>query len=264
MDKLLKADIGGVVTKNFYEVKVLFLPGLTFMMHSLIATVAALTIACIWFAIYFQFIYKNDYEEIEGGRWDKRLADLDPIADAHNENLRIRPDVILVFHHPEYEYADQTTKTTAHEFDRVMVPSQGMAARHLAKAKSIGHAPTPRDKDYLERMTVLQKAAHENPSQSDPVWSYSPCCAGSGNKEETGESGAGTFRDARIALLQDLFHDLYDMGFGLKVFSSCDEDEIFLAIRLRKVEAIRHYLYLQQYSLRINRQIIPKLGIGQP
>lgn len=247
--KVMKTDIPGKVEQEYYTIKAVFLPGLKFMIYSFLATITALLVSIIWFTVYFGCVYQNDYEEIDGGRWTKQMEKLEQVADAHNRDLMIRPDIMIVFHHPEFVYADQESKAPSASFERVVVSA---------------HSPnTPRDPEhaYLSQTSALHSSATETEgrqsSQFSPRYWF-------GNSQDDARGSKATFHQTRVALLQDLYKDLYDMGFGLKVFSSIDEDEIFLGVQLRKAEAIRHYLYLQQYSLRVRRQIIQKLGVGQP
>lgn len=263
LDKVLKTDIAEKVKKEYITVKTIFLPGMKFMFWSFVATIIALVVSIIWFAVYFCFIYENDYEEIDGGRWKKELETMEPVADVHNKNLLIRPDIMIVFHHPENMYSDQESEVTAANFDRVVVSS------HI-------HGRTPRTgsehREYLENVTALRKTKkvphgrsflHSATAQFTQSLAFGGGGGGDGGQSE--DDGIKiSYHQARIALLQDLYRDLYDLGFGLKVFSSIDNDEIFLGIQLRKAEVINHYLYIQQYSLRIKRDLIPKLGIAQP
>lgn len=251
-DKVLKADLPAKLRRNYYQVTSVFLPGAKFIKNSFIATMIALVLSTLWFAIYFGCRYQDDYEEIDGGRWAKNLENLE--AYEEDENLRIKTDVMLVFHHPKFEYPDHAKTVPAGQFDKVMV--HGI------------HSDTSDEAEQEKTLPKLSKLraniAHERGIVQQAIAHHTPRLMGGEDDGGSQSHGEPTYQEVREALLQDVFKDLYDMGFGLKVFSSIDEDEIFVGVSLRKPEAIRHYLYLQQYSLRIKRDVIPKLGIGQP
>lgn len=191
-----------------------FLPGISYSREAPVVSVLFVLLAIVWFAIFFKCIYQNDREEVTSGRWSKHLKS-ENLEAIDEKDLHVRPDIMLVFHHPQHEYQDRESKVSADIFEKVKV-------KKTTKC--------------LPRVDEMVKTAG---------------------------SGTHTLGEARIAFMQDLYQDLYDMGLSVLAFSSCDEDEIFVSVRLNKPEAVHAFLTKNKAPLEINQDLIPKLGIGQ-
>lgn len=81
---------------------------------------------------------------------------------------------------------------------------------------------------------------------------------------EMAEGGDGpTLHDVRVALLQDVYEHLPKHGFEVQVFTSVDDDELFVCASLRSEQAVRHLLSTNQIRLQIQQSVVSELGIGQ-
>jgi hypothetical protein len=218
------------VKEDFERMMSTFLPGWAsaygYAISHSVVTLAFLLVAVLWFTIFFCWIYKTDHEELESSRWSKENGEA-PTTPPGKKHLQIQPDIVLVFHHPEHDYEDHLSNASADSFEQILRPSRDLDGKTRQK--------------YLQRTLDLKKQADAGGSQQAPF-----------------------LGQARIGFLKDVYEALLEMGFNVKVFSSCDQDEILLGIKLSKVEVIRSYLYDQHHLLRLSKELIPKLGIKQP
>lgn len=240
----------GQVADNFHEyynyTMGTFMPGFSVSVHWKSAIFIFLLIVILWFTLFIKFIYQMDREELESDRWSKHLAAASEYLEAIDElDLQVRPDIMLVFHHPQHECKDNSSKVSAGVFEQIIDSSL--------------------DPTNLQRTSELRKVALTNAlaaplSKQDTVFGR---VAQTLSMSMAGTEGP-TFCEARIALMQDLYQGLIEMGLSVQVFSSFDEDKIFFSVKLSKPEVIRAYLEKQNYPLRVNKGLIPKLGISQP
>lgn len=73
-----------------------------------------------------------------------------------------------------------------------------------------------------------------------------------------------TKRDARAALLKDLYVALPSWGFGVSIFSSIDHDELYVCVSLDSPVALDAYLLRGSTPLQLKQDVVAKLGIIQP
>jgi len=70
--------------------------------------------------------------------------------------------------------------------------------------------------------------------------------------------------EVRQAFLQDLYTQLPLWGFDVEIFSSIDDDELYVCISLEDKEALDAYLLRNNTKLQVRKDIVQRLGINQP
>merc|ERR1719195_2266566 len=68
---------------------------------------------------------------------------------------------------------------------------------------------------------------------------------------------------ARQAFLKDMYRNLPQWGFDVTVFSSIDNDELFVCVSLNRKESIDYYLKKNNTPVQLRREIVARLGIRQ-
>jgi len=190
---------------------------------------ATVFVSVIWFSVYFGMIVAPDRSE-SLKHWSKALAKLDR-PDAGT--MHLSPELVLVFHHPSFEYGGAEKEVSAASIDRVMIPQEACPFRR-----------------FVELRSRVQTADHLFSGIGTPTSTTHP--------EE-----AVTYSAVRMAMLQDLFEAFQSWGFTLCVFSSVDDDEIFMCVKLRNVPVIRHYLSQASFPLQLQPDVVKKLKIEQ-
>jgi len=200
-------------------------------------------LAVLWLAFYKVYIYENDRSQ-DTHRWPSEEAlGIKVREDPESIRPMANPDLILVFHHPDHAYADKDNK-----IDKALLETALMTK----KKESV-------DKDGV---AVSEEVAHE----------FQKCMElrkrSDQSKDSVGDDGKAaaemTFREVRIALLQDIFSFLPKEGFDVSAFSSIDGDEIHVCIALHNEETIRHLVRSQGLKLQIQNSVVTDaLNIGQ-
>eukprot|EP00747_Dinoflagellata_sp_TGD_P031056 gnl/TRDRNA2_/TRDRNA2_135040_c1_seq1.p1 gnl/TRDRNA2_/TRDRNA2_135040_c1~~gnl/TRDRNA2_/TRDRNA2_135040_c1_seq1.p1 ORF type:complete len:786 (+),score=117.30 gnl/TRDRNA2_/TRDRNA2_135040_c1_seq1:128-2359(+) len=73
-----------------------------------------------------------------------------------------------------------------------------------------------------------------------------------------------TYAAVRCAILRDMFDNLKSWGFEVNLFTSIDDDELFLCISVEDDTAVDHYLMHSKAQLQIREGLNEKLGIRPP
>lgn len=73
-----------------------------------------------------------------------------------------------------------------------------------------------------------------------------------------------TYHTARFAFMQDVYTYLQEWGFDVQVFSSVDDDELFMVIGLEREEVLEHYMVKRNLRFQLQPELVKKLGIDHP
>mmetsp|Transcript_54974 Transcript_54974/g.87229 ORF Transcript_54974/g.87229 Transcript_54974/m.87229 type:complete len:921 (+) Transcript_54974:112-2874(+) len=188
----------------------------------------------MWFVVYQEFIYQSDRNE-DFSHWHDDLK-----MDRHKDNrvLQIRPDVVLVFHHPTH-YSGQSTKLDLNSED-----------------KELAFAPTPSNANRVAEKKV----------SATTIKATLPFSEGSSLSRMSGLASEKdvSYQKVRESLLQDIVEYLPGRGIHVGIFSSMDEDELFVCLSLRDEKWVRHYVNQSGTRLQLNTDIVKHLEIGKP
>jgi len=211
-----------------------------------------LLIGLLWFYAYARFFYQSDREE-SLDRWaDVSIAPRDDGLDT--------PDLVLVFHKPNHPYADKYEPVKKGALRNVLLPQ-------LKKDESAKKGATTPKVTFTRTKSLLKdcatKGSIENVLQRATL-KFSP-------EEKEGEAAGhedhhiSTFGEVREALLQDVYEHLPEEGFHVTVFSSVDDDELFVCVTLKAEaeEKFKSLLQAQGARLQLQQTIVKTLGIGQ-
>merc|ERR1719356_1042069 len=69
--------------------------------------------------------------------------------------------------------------------------------------------------------------------------------------------------ELRIIILKDMCRSLPALGFSVNLFSSVDDDEMFLCISVTRPEVIQHYLQRENVHLQTTHAVVERLRILQ-
>uniref|UniRef100_A0A7S0A3I1 Anoctamin transmembrane domain-containing protein n=1 Tax=Pyrodinium bahamense TaxID=73915 RepID=A0A7S0A3I1_9DINO len=198
---------------------------------------AAVTVfaSLAWFYVYFGMLLKRDRSE-SLDRWHGSLMKMQK-PDANT--IHLSPDLILVFHHPKFEYNDGKKEVHPASIDRVLSQHQEYRFPRVRELRS--SMMVRRMSSSLERAATATKALIGAPADTLAVPNHM----------------------VRTAMLQDLYEAFQSWGFNVKVFSSVDNDQIFFCASLRSVPVIRHYLSQGTFPLQLRSGVVKKLGIKQ-
>lgn len=241
---LSKVDVVETVKRDYIRTHNVFLPGMSFYSLRGIFLVISVLLGITWFTVFYQCCYQADHKEVDDEHWKRQLKNLEEVAEIDRQR---HSGLMLVFHHPNHPHEDRLSKVSFADFDELLVFDRNSFRNPNVR--------TPHK--YLNRTTQLKWTTRKPQS-----WMNAHDEGRESQDESQGDET--TLEDARMAFLQDLCQDLLSMGFSVEVFSSCDEDEIFMSVQLSNEDVFEHYLHKNKFQLEINRSLIGKLGIGQP
>jgi len=345
LGRVKKVSIEDSVKSDADLIRRYFLPGLKFRWDIFLTTITIVVLSIMWFSFFYKHCYEDDRCE-NLLRWgiDSQLADEEPGISA--KGAQLRPDVVIVFHHPDYKYTGQGHHATSAMMARTLVsevdswkvvspddevpvriapttdaPRVGAKERDaivrgmsqdgwvaLAAEDGFISIMTEGDGDEFEAHPSYPSPGQEAPEKAQPALqplvnsqvpfqqqpfhrlrklmkdglTYENATAPLTHLRRarsalTGEKTPGgvnpnakyvpempTHHSSRVALLQDLYDVLPKWGFDLAVFSSIDNDELFVCISLANEEAQTSYLLRQNTQLQVRKDVVRRLGIDQP
>jgi hypothetical protein len=283
------------------------MPGYVLDSTRIIMVLGTTFIGAVWFLLYFACLYKSDRgEDLE--HWKHRLLRRKTTDDfkrlAEEKKEQVAADMVLVFHHPDYEYSDKYDAVTQAALERCFVSHQlTHMPKHLAQELGFGRS---NKKPALGRQTTLKSLGENdyndmNEDDSEEEMGASPSCqpesphhapttATSGEAfESSDESESGqpeghqlrsmrvvrnvtrhmekttaTMGATRFALMRDVYVNLQEMGFDVQIKVSLDGDELFMCVNLAKEKAVEHYMLKNGLRFQLQPYLIQKLGIEQP
>jgi len=231
----------------------------------------------IWFVIYRMCLYQDD-------RCPKMHRWAHVNIPARQDDPRIalmKPDVVLVFHKPDFDYPDKDQEINSSILETALVGCRSHPPSALA-----GNGDFPRSEKLLElsstaaRKNSLLKKLKRSISLKSGVLAGKPSVASTAEaamakhkdeKEEdaddkgTDETNKKTkISDFRQALLQDVCEHLPTRGFDVAVFSSVDNDELFVCIGLRNEKTVKQHLQRYGIKLQLQHEVVQTLDIQQP
>lgn len=203
-----------------------FIPDFQPNVPVIIGTTTVVALACLWYALYFSILYRNDrrLETPEEKARTKQEAEKlqSTIMGGHFDRARFtpdcRPDMVIVFHKPDCEKYDKARATdiSAENVSQVFrTETSDLPFKHFQQ--TVDEDETP---DWLNLVEV------------------------------------------RAALLKDLHRGGRDMGFSVEAFSSIDRDEIFLCISLTDDELVKSFVVNSHMDLQLKPEMVDRLGVG--
>jgi hypothetical protein len=221
-----------------------FLPDWDFNWIIFIKAIVTVTLSIAWFTFYNNYVYTDDRSDsLE--RWEAQLA---VAADLDDAGAHFHPDLIIVFHHPDFPNPDAEKVLTAKSIDRV-------------RCDGAGDGMTL----FEEKHKLALELEEENKGLQNQLRSLSSTVArplGGGSKEDP-RTEQLTKRCVRTAILKDLYVQVPLWGFDLTCFTSIDGDELFVGISLSSFEAVEYYIDRNGINLQLRKDIAAKIGVDQ-
>jgi len=151
-------------------------------------------------------------------------------------------DMVFVFHHPNYPTSDRDVDVT-----------RGMLKSVISHRSETGF--------FVE----LEKQIEEIEKQHNKELEKSLKDRGKDKIHRLlSHKGFGTnMHDARTIVLKDMVRSLPMLGFNVALFTSIDDDELFLCVSLTQPEVIRHYLHVESKELQTTHMVVKKLNVSQ-
>eukprot|EP00747_Dinoflagellata_sp_TGD_P090856 gnl/TRDRNA2_/TRDRNA2_164860_c0_seq4.p1 gnl/TRDRNA2_/TRDRNA2_164860_c0~~gnl/TRDRNA2_/TRDRNA2_164860_c0_seq4.p1 ORF type:complete len:962 (-),score=158.54 gnl/TRDRNA2_/TRDRNA2_164860_c0_seq4:151-3036(-) len=218
------------------------MPGYKFKMYMIINASIEFSVALLWFLLYFAWLYKNDRVE-SVARWQKQIDEIE--KDRQDTDVPdIKPDLIFIFQRPGRQHKDEETL-----IDRNIVE------RCLAR-------------DHSDHTCFKVTEAAMLGCQESLVRRVGSKMFGLGTREDTNtdeESAAPpTYGSMRVAIMKDLYMNLNRWGFDVQLFTSIDNDKIFMCASLTDKETSSMYIIQGNVSFQIQPHVVSRLGIDQP
>lgn len=211
---------------------------------------------------------------VHAGRYyqNDRLEDANLFGsklEAHQpQPLELEPDIMVVFHHPSCDQDGWAEKdVSARIMWESLIDKVGQDSMERPPSASTGSGKSLHEKmafHFPSFMELISKAeqGHQDNHEKKPVVVEQLARGMSGTILPS--TSNVTYREARLALLKDLYEGAIGLGWEAGVFSSVDDDEIYLCLSLRDFEDIGNLMSIQKYSLQLRRPVVQKLGINQP
>eukprot|EP00929_Paragymnodinium_shiwhaense_P012618 TRINITY_DN11_c0_g1_i1.p1 TRINITY_DN11_c0_g1~~TRINITY_DN11_c0_g1_i1.p1 ORF type:complete len:911 (-),score=216.67 TRINITY_DN11_c0_g1_i1:96-2828(-) len=225
--KFRNFNLPAMARKDAYRIYDNFMPDFHYRPRSVKTLVIVCLLAVVWFMAYYDYLYKSDrtfYLQTDASMEDS-------LKDGLSTSSENAADLVIVLHHPEYEYSDKTREIDAAYLRRVF-----------------------RDNDDLP----LFKAEVEKVEKAGTR------VLGSFGEAFTGEdSDVPTLQTLRVALLKDLCAAMPKWGLERRLWTSVDNDEFFMSVMLQK-DYVSSYLARFGVDLQLSSQVVKELGIDQP
>eukprot|EP00747_Dinoflagellata_sp_TGD_P003490 gnl/TRDRNA2_/TRDRNA2_108716_c0_seq2.p1 gnl/TRDRNA2_/TRDRNA2_108716_c0~~gnl/TRDRNA2_/TRDRNA2_108716_c0_seq2.p1 ORF type:complete len:997 (+),score=181.62 gnl/TRDRNA2_/TRDRNA2_108716_c0_seq2:172-3162(+) len=233
------------VRADYLRFRANFLPRWYFKDHIFWSVIITTTLTIAWFISYMLLFYHDDRSEsLE--RWKVQLEEVPALqAELEDDNCHVKPDMILVFQHPCYEYGDEKTEVQFNSINRVFVHPEER------------HKWFPRVEHETKKcssMSTVEQAGAQTAALMSRL-SYSD--------HDEGRDKA-TKLSVRCAIIHDLYRVLPKWGFDVHIFSSIDDDELYVCIKLEREEVIEYMLRKTNTAIPVKPEVIPKLGIAVP
>lgn len=242
----------GMIKEDFRQLMHNFMPG----KHPepshgwpLIASV----ISVLWMLVYYWYIYQTDRED-RLDRWENKKRS------PRQEDPRIKdmkPDLILMFHHPSHPYGDKDSEISLSSVRKCMVREEKTA--YLNRVENLMDA-AGEDDNLMTKMlasSALQRLRQPKASQDKALEEAADA------EEALEEASCVTLGKVRAALLQDICESLPKSGFEVFAFSSIDDDEIFVGVSVDDPDVIRDELIRAKVKLQLQPAVVEHLGVGQ-
>lgn len=213
-----------------------FLPRWRFKLAGFLKALGTVLFGFTWFGVYFKLFYETDRSE-SLDRWADELTRKQAVL---NQAMGLNPDMVFVFHHPDFDYDDGKQEVSLRSVERILAPTPECQFRRLKELKE--HAGrSDRSVSRLVRRSINRMSGGEESPQGVRV----------------------TIADVRRALLKDLHEALPEWGFDLTVFSSIDNDELFVCVTLLHKKAVDYFLSRNNVQLQLRQEVVSRLGICQ-
>jgi len=281
MKKAAKMDPGEMAQDDVQMMLDYLMPGKRPNIIKKITELSLVIVALAWFAIYKIWIYDDDRSwRLDHYRWDDVV--IPPRQDDERIKL-MKPDMVLVFHKPDFDYSDKDKELPSSVLETAIVGRSG----HFPRSEALLNTACANRKSFVQRIQRLQKKAtglaekaekaaakvvghqHEDSETNEPKAAgkrrASTWIDTSEREEEDEDTDVKTKKGVfRQALLQDVVDSLPQKGFDVEVFSSVDNDELFVCIRLRNDLIIKQHLQRYGMKCQIQHEVVNTLDISQP
>jgi len=213
-----------------------FLPQFRPELIGFVKAITTVFLGMVWFGIYLHFIYVDD-----------RSESLDPWKEVMERDAELQvsprqtytPDIMLVFHHPSFEYADKSMRVNPASLERILVGQEDCVCTELDKLKET----------CQEKATTCSPLSFRGSVRSMAL--------------ATPTDNEVNISQVREAFLKDIYRNLPLWGFDVTIFSSIDQDELFVCVSLNRKESIDYYMKKNNTQVQLRRDIIARLGIRQ-
>lgn len=169
----------------------------------------------------------------------------------------MKPDVVLVFHNPVHQQSDDDKQVPLSWFETAL-RADTERTHNLRRAETLRRSEIHRHRNRARPVSFLssvQNLSSISLDMNDEDEEY----------EAADDSGRGVkVWEFRQALLQDICDHMPQKGFDVSVFSSVDNDELFVCIGIRNMRTIKHHLQCYSMKLQLKHEMIQTLQIKQP
>jgi len=251
-----------MLAKDLHLMRIYLMPGHLPDLHKKLFEVALVAVALVWFAYYGLFIYKDDQAE-NLDRWKNVQRKQ---REEHPGMPTCEPDVVLVFYNPACKNISDSKK---------LVPLTTVKNTILAEPGTL-----PRMDAFLEQgiqtmdlqtqdVTIAKGAKPAVMQRQESSRQSARALIGKWVHQLDEERPSArecdrSFGAVRQALLQDIYTHMPQEGFDVSVFSSVDNDEIFVGISLKDEPTIKHQLQRNRMKLQLQRKVVTAVGVDQP
>mmetsp|Transcript_105633 Transcript_105633/g.294888 ORF Transcript_105633/g.294888 Transcript_105633/m.294888 type:complete len:1028 (+) Transcript_105633:160-3243(+) len=254
------------------------LPGLKLRTSSTHVLPAVLLSAVLWLGFYFAELYRDDHVEHRFPEWEPRGDALKPQVAPSALDCA---DVVLVFHHPDFEHPDHGQQVPVAVLRDALMCDKARSTEDAERVSDLfcnfkaflesGAGDRDSDLESLEeppprlirKETIAREVSNRAIAAGHRAAGVMNRATGGAINRAIGLAGGKVMIDARIALLQDMFECLPTRGFDVSIFSSVDSDELFLTISLNRRQWVSHYLSESNLEFQITHSVVKALGVGQ-
>jgi len=220
-------------------------------------------VGVMWLIMYVYVFYENDRSPTHA-RWSAEPA----VVRQDDPRIQLmKPDVVLVFHKPDFDYPDKESEVHASVLEGALVGKHSRQG-HLPRSEALMDAAIHHHSKHSMGATIKRAAktmgralsTKPRPNPSDHEEEDADDMTSLSTDETTGIK-MGEFRSA---LLQDFCELLPAKGFDVAAFTSVDGDEIFLCVGLRNEHTVRKHLQRYGMKLQLKQEAAQILNIDQP
>jgi hypothetical protein len=259
--KVMEADPEEMAKKDIKMLREVFLPGLAIQRSTLVSACIGISAGVLWFVIYFKMCYRSDFsvlptdwaQLVEARAIAERTGTATPRSEPtpRRDAGDMRPDLCIVFHHPDHDYPDNDKTMLPEAFNKVVVESaKSKESRQHSEDGTLGLARIASHKPKSERKATSASKTVGLPDDAEDAHNGPPISALSR-------------REARVALLADMYSCLHAWGFEVLLFSSIDNDELFCCITLKDEDQMKKFAIQNHLKMQVKKEVVAQMEIGQ-
>eukprot|EP00747_Dinoflagellata_sp_TGD_P090854 gnl/TRDRNA2_/TRDRNA2_164860_c0_seq2.p1 gnl/TRDRNA2_/TRDRNA2_164860_c0~~gnl/TRDRNA2_/TRDRNA2_164860_c0_seq2.p1 ORF type:complete len:954 (-),score=159.60 gnl/TRDRNA2_/TRDRNA2_164860_c0_seq2:109-2970(-) len=262
MDKIQSLDPEAMLRRDFKKFLDALMPGYKFKVPIIINASIVFGVSVLWFTLYFRFLYTSDRSE-SMARWKSAIESAKDDDRDYAPNPDLESDIVFVFHHPQHPHPDKDKELKKESMENCIPKDKKDGTAGSMFKHTEAEMARFEDKGILKQVGEAVNKVKKTASTVGHKLTKSPRnkdAEGSDAQSSQTPLGPPTYGSARVAVLKDLYKSFQEWGFEVHLFTSIDDDEIFMSVSLAD-RMSRWYMIENDGVLQVQQKVLDKLDI---